>query len=346
MAPIRTALVGYGFAGRIFHAPLISQSPAFALCAIVSRQNELVEADFPGLRASLTLDAAIRATEPDLVVIATPNHSHAELALQALAAGRNVVVDKPLTVTTEEARRLIAASERAGKLLSVFHNRRWDDDFLTLRRLIDEGALGRLTQFESHFDRFRPTVRQRWREGDGPGAGSWYDLGPHLIDQALCLFGPPLAITADLARQRDGALADDYFHVLLDYASLKVILHSSCLTPDNGLRFAVHGDAASLTIHRFDPQERDLLARIPPGAADSGGAGRQGKLTRGIDGGVIEESIPLVRGDYRDYYGAIGAALRGEADNPLPAEAGLAVMEILAAGIASAQQGRRIHLAS
>ncbi|MFP5356578.1 MAG: oxidoreductase, partial [Gemmatimonadota bacterium] len=239
--PLNVALVGYGFAGRVFHAPLIAAVSGLRLYGVVSGQGELVRSHWPEARVYPELSAALADPAVDLVVLATPNVLHAEQAHAALDAGKHVVVDKPFTVTVAEAESLVAHAERAEKVLSVFHNRRWDSDFLTVRKLIAEGALGEVTYFESRFDRYRPVVRDRWRERAGAGAGLWYDLGPHLVDQALQLFGAPLDMTADLAIQREGAQVDDYFHVVLRYSRLRVVLHASMLVAANDLRFAVHG---------------------------------------------------------------------------------------------------------
>src|SRR3954462_14666444 len=193
--------------------------------------------------------AVVAQADLDLVVIATPNDTHADLARRALEAGRHVVVDKPFTLTLAEARELAHLAARAGRVLSVFHNRRWDADFLTLRRLVADGTLGEVLALESRFDRFRPEVRKRWREAAIPGGGLWYDLGPHLVDQALRLFGPPSAVYGDLARQREGAEAVDYAHVLLRYPRLRVILHAGMLVPGETPRFTLHGTLGSYVKH-------------------------------------------------------------------------------------------------
>ncbi|HJS36130.1 MAG TPA: oxidoreductase, partial [Pseudoxanthomonas sp.] len=242
---LNVALVGYGFVGKVFHAPLIQATPGLALHTVVSRDAGKVHADWPRMLVTADTHAAFADPAVDLVVIASPNDSHAPLAIEALGQGKHVVVDKPFTLTLREAREVVAAAVHAGRVASVFQNRRWDGDFLTVRRLIDEGRLGRVAEFHSHFDRFRPTVQDRWRERDEPGGGLWYDLGPHLIDQALQLFGLPVGISADIARLRDGAQAPDYFDVTLRYPQHRAILHASALVAGNGLRFAVHGTRGS-----------------------------------------------------------------------------------------------------
>src|SRR6185295_3701418 len=196
---LRVALIGYGYAGRTFHAPLIGGTPGLELAVICSSRAERVHADLPGIRVVASPEDACGRPSSDLGVIATPHDSHVALATTALRAGKHVVIEKPVATTLEEARQLAAAAQDIDRVIAVFHNRRWDGDFLAVRDLLNRGVLGNLSQFESHFDRFRPFVRDRWRERAGIGGGLWYDLGPHLVDQALQLFGLPDRVTASLA---------------------------------------------------------------------------------------------------------------------------------------------------
>jgi predicted dehydrogenase len=232
-------------------------------------------------------------------------------------------------LTSAEARALMAKAEEAGRILSVFQNRRWDSDFLTLKRLIAEGALGDIVYFESHFDRHRPQVRDRWRERAGPATGIWYDLGAHLIDQALQLFGRPQAITADLAAQRDGALTTDYFHVLMRYSRLRVVLRGSSLAPADDQRFVVHGTRASFIKHGLDPQEPFLQAGGRPADAAYGVDPLPGRLVL-PDG--TSRSVEPERGCYQLYYEGLRDALAGKLPVPVTAGDGHAVMEILEMG--------------
>lgn len=283
-APLRVALVGYGFVGKVFHAPLIQATPGLVLHTVVSRDAGKVHADWPDVQVVGDPDAAFADPAVDVVVIASPNDSHAPLAMAALAQGKHVVVDKPFTVTLTEARDVVDAARRAGRLVSVFQNRRWDGDFLTVQRLVGDGTLGRVAEFHSHFDRFRPVVQDRWREHDAPGGGLWYDLGPHLIDQAVQLFGLPEAISVDIARLRDGAQAPDYVHATLRYPTHRAHLHAGTLVAGNGLRFAVHGTRGSYLKHGLDVQEDRLACRRGAGRARLGRGhprGRTGARTRG-----------------------------------------------------------------
>lgn len=341
-APLQVALVGYGFVGKVFHAPLIASVDGLALHSVVSSNADAVHADFPDVVVTPELATVLADPAIDLVVIATPNDLHAPQAHAALDAGKHVVVDKPFTVTVVDADAVIAHAARAERVLSVFQNRRYDSDFLTLRGLIADGALGEVTQFESHFDRFRLDVRNRWRERAGPGGGLWYDLGPHLIDQALQLFGPPLGITADIAVQRDGGVAADYFHCVLRYRRLRVILHASAMMAANDLRFSVHGTRGSFVKQGLDSQEDALKASRTPGDALWGHDTRPGTLTT-VDGERTSTRVVHgAPGDYRRYYSAVRDAIRGIGPNPVPAGQALAVMQMIERGLASASAHREI----
>lgn len=344
--PLNVALVGYGFVGKVFHAPLIAAVDGLTLHSVVSSNPDAVHADFPEVRVRTQLSDVLADPAVHLVVIATPNALHAQQAHAALDAGKHVIVDKPFTVTVEEAERVSAHAERSGRVLSVFHNRRWDGDFLTLRALVADGTLGDVTQFESHFDRFRPEVRDRWRERAGPGAGLWFDLGPHLLDQALQLFGAPLGITADTEVQRDGGATDDYFHVTLRYKRLRVLLHASTMVAANDLRFAVHGTRGSFVKEGLDTQEDALKAGRIPGDDQWGHESRPGTLTLVEGDGLRTRVVHGESGDYRRYYQAIRDALHGIAPNPVPTSEALSVMQLLVLGEESARERREVLVAS
>lgn len=346
---VRTGLIGFGFAGRTFHAPLLRTTPGLQLCAVASRQPEAVQAALGAeVQVHDTPQALIARPDLDVVVIASPNDSHHPLARAALLAGKAVVVDKPFTLDTAQALDLVTLAEQRGLLLSVFHNRRWDGDFLTLQALLASGRLGRIVQFESHFDRFRPVVRPRWREAAGPGGGLWIDLGPHLLDQALQLFGPPLALRADLATLRDGGLADDWFDVQLRHADgLRVQLRASALAAHPGPRFVLQGQRGGWRQWGLDAQEDALRAGALPEPAHPerwGQGGREGELLL-APGGAAGDALlppqpwPLLPGRYPDYYRDIVRAWRGEGPNPVPPRQALAVMQGLDLARLSAARG-------
>ena len=343
---LRVGLIGYGYAGKTFHAPLIAAVPALELVAVASSDAAKVHADWPGVDVESSPAGLLARDDVDLVVIATPNDTHHPLARDALRAGRHVVVDKPFTVKLDDARELAALARETGRLLSVFQNRRHDADFLTLQRLLADGMLGRVVDVTSRHDRWRPEVRQRWRESAGPGAGLWFDLGPHLVDQALQLFGPPRAIALERALVRDGALADDWFHASLRYDRLHVHLRASMLAAASAPRWTLHGTRGSFVKDGLDAQEDALRAGVrptwPPRADWGVDPGRALVVTRADDGRVVETPVALERGAHQAYFAAVAAAIRGEAPNPVPPEEALAVMELIELGIASADQRREL----
>ena len=344
---LKVGLIGYGYAGKTFHAPLIAAVPALELAAVASSGAAKVHADWPDVTVHATPAELIARDDLDLVVIATPNDTHHPLARAALLADRHVVVDKPFTVALDDARELVALARQRRRVLSVFHNRRWDGDFLTLRQLVAAGALGRVVEMSSRHDRYRPEVRQRWREAAGPGAGLWFDLGPHLVDQALQLFGRPRAITLERDLTRDGALADDWFHASLRYDRLHVHLHAGMLVAASAPRFAVHGTLGSFVKDGLDAQEDALKAGVRPTWPPQPGwgidPGRASRVTRAGDGSAVVEPVPMLPGAHMAYFAGVAAAIRGEAANPVPPEEALAVMELIELGIRSADERRELE---
>ena len=322
---IRVALIGYGYAGKTLHAPLIAATQGLELTVVGSSDAQKVNADLPEVRVVVDPRAAATDAQADLVVIATPNDTHVPLATAALEAHKHVVVDKPFTLTLAEAQRIAALAKAQGRLLSVFHNRRWDSDFLGARAALNDDRLGDVVHFESHFDRFRPIARDRWRERAIPGGGILYDLGPHLIDQALNLFGMPAAVSADSARQRAEAPIEDWVHLVLDYGRLRVILHASMLVAGGARRLVLHGTKGSWIKQSEDVQEKQLIAGMRPGAP---GWGVDPDSATIYDGSSTAE-VTVPTGDYRNYYAALRDAILGHGPNPVtPAEA-VAVMQIL-----------------
>ncbi len=340
---VNVALVGYGMAGKVFHAPLIAGTAGLNLSVVVSSDATKVHADWPDVTVVRDLDAALQRDDVDLVVIATPDELHAAQAEAALRAGKHVVIDKPLAPTPEEALHVAKCAAASGKRCAVFQNRRWDADFLTVKRLIAAGTLGDIIQFESHFDRYRPDVQDRWK--DRRAGGIWQDLGPHLVDQALNLFGMPIAIFADLASQRAGATAPDYAHVVMRYDRLRVILHISQSTHAYRRRYFVHGTKASYQKLGTDPQEDQSKAGLKPEHPEWDIDHDRGTLICVQDDGTtIETAIENERGNYLAFYSAMRDAVLGNAPCPVPPAEALDVMHVLAAGITSAETGREARL--
>ena len=333
--PFGVALVGHGYSGRTLHVPLIEATPGLELLSVVSSgpgpfgQGGARRAD---------LDSVLADPDVRLVVAATPTATHGAVAEQALLAGKHVVVDKPMCATAAEAARLAALAEARGLMLTVFHNRRWDSDFLTLKSLIADGKLGEVHHFESRWSRHRPMVRDRWRERAGPGAGVWFDLGSHLVDQALQLFGEPAWVLGDLASQRGGG-AHDYMHVVLGYPSgLRAILHGGSLAPAPEPRFIVHGSAGSYLKEGLDLQEQALAAGKQPAGADWGVDPRPGRLVDAATGAGFE--IPSRPGAWPAFYVQVRDAMMGGSP-PVAASEAVRVIEVIERAIESAKAGRR-----
>lgn len=338
---IRTGLIGFGLGGTAFHAPLIDAVQGLELAAVATSRVSAVQAAYPGV-AVADAEAVIADPGIDLVVISTPNPTHFALAQAALAAGKHVVIDKPLTPSAREAEALVVQAQSVGRLIVPFHNRRWDSDFLTVRSLIEAGRLGEVLLFEAHWDRFRPDLAQAWKEA--PGAGQLLDLGPHMLDQVLVLFGLPEAVSADSAGQRGNSPVDDYFALTLFYGARRVVLASSRMIAAPRPRFGVHGRGGSFVKYGLDPQEAAMRAG---GAVLDPRHGIEDPAQHGVltlpDG--TRETITSARGDYRRFYAGVAAAIRGEASVPVAAEDAVAGLRLIEAAQQSASEGRRISIA-
>lgn len=338
MNSIKTAILGYGYSARTFHAPFLKTLDAFTLVAASgSRAGELVS-NLPELKAYANADVLLGETDAELIIVTTPNHSHFDLAARALQQGRHVIVDKPFVCTSADAKTLIEMAERQGVVLSVFHNRRWDSDFLTVKQLFEEGRLGEVRQFDSHIDRFRPQVRPRWREQPGECTGIWFDLGPHLIDQALQLFGAPRAVSARLVTLRPKASVTDYFHVQLHYPGLEVLLHASPYCAGRPRRFEIQGTLGRFVKYGLDPQEQRLLEGVRPERPDWAAETPEqyGILYREAG----QEVCPSLCGGYQQYFDAIAAAIRAGGANPVPPSEALTGVRLLELAERSSVEGR------
>ncbi len=324
---VRVGLIGFGLAGASFHAPLIDAVDGLDLAAIAtSRPTDR----FPGAVRHADPQALIDDDSLDLIVVATPNDSHASLAQAALAAGRHVVVDKPLAIDDGDAVELVQLGRGAGRLLSVFHNRRWDSDFLTVEALLKDGVLGEVMLAEFHWDRFRPAIKHGWRERDVPGGGLLNDLGPHLIDQAIRLFSMPEAVAGDVAVQRAQAVADDYFQLTLQYGARRVTIGSASLVAAPRPRFALHGSKGSFVKYGIDPQEAVLRAGGAPGDA---GYGVEDERDWGVltDADGQTRRVPSQIGDWRGFYAGMRDAVLGRGAVPVDPVDAVRGLRIIAA---------------
>lgn len=332
---IDVGLIGFGLAGRSFHAPVIRAVPGLRLAAISQRSGDEAAKLYPDARIVRSVEELLAMPEIRLIVVATPNDTHHPIAQQCLAAGRDVVVDKPLAPTLEEALDLVEFARERGCLLTVYQNRRYDGDFQAVQQLVASGRLGRIVRFESNYDRFRPQIKANaWRERSGPGTGILFDLAPHLIDHALVLFGLPEAVTADIRVERDNAIADDSFDLTLHYAgSLRALLRATMLAPVTRPRFILHGTNGAYVKHAFDVQEPKLRAgRIPwnetPSEAEL--EENSGVLTLvNAEGTWTKRLVPPAPSDYRTYYANVRDFLLGTAMLAVTPQHALNVMRVL-----------------
>ena len=329
---IDVGLIGFGLAGRIFHAPFISAVEGMRLAAILQRRDHTAAAAYPSAQIVRTLDQLLAIDSIRLVVVATPNNTHFEFAKTALLAGRDVVIDKPFAPTYAEAAELAEIAGKHSRLLSVFQNRRWDGDFQTVRQLIADSKLGRITLFESRFDRFRPNLKENaWRERDEPGSGILFDLGPHLIDQALVLFGEPESLAADVRSEREGSVVDDTFDITLYYPRMRALLRAGVLISTPTPRFTVQGTTGGYLKYGLDPQEAALIRGERP-VDDSWGLdepSRWGTLVTAQGETLSEARFPTAAGDYRGYYANVRDAMLGTAPLVVTPQQVLQVMHAL-----------------
>ncbi|MGA9173956.1 MAG: oxidoreductase [Thermoactinomyces sp.] len=341
---IKVGLIGFGLSGSTFHAPLIEQVEKLELAAVVSSNPAKVHRNYPEVKVVSDVDSLLQMKEIEMVVITSPNLTHFEYAKKSIEAGKHVVVEKPFTVTSSEADHLIHLAEQNGVILTVYQNRRWDHDFLTIKTILNQKLLGRLSTFESHFDRYRPTVRRRWKEQNLPGSGILYDLGSHLIDQALLLFGRPQTVWADLRAEREGAEAIDYFHLVLGYPGLRVILHSGSLVREAGPRFILHGDKGSFIKYGLDPQEEQLKAGLRPGEPGFGEdeAEFYGRFSTTIGDLATKGTIQTIPGRYISFYEELAEAIQFGTKPPVAAQEARDVIRIIEYALQSSREQRTI----
>jgi len=338
MTPINTAICSFGMSGWVFHAPFINLNPGFNFYAVWERSKNLAEKKYPGVKTYRLLDDMLADDSVELVIVNTPNSTHYEYAKKALQAGKHVVVEKPFTITVDEGKELIAIAEKENKKLSVYQNRRYDSDFKILKKVIREKWLGDILEAEMHFDRFKDELSPKiHKEIPGPGNGILYDLGSHLIDQALQLFGKPNQIFADIQILRPISRVDDYFELLLYYDKLRVRLKASLAIREALAGYILHGLKGSFIKQRTDVQETLLQAGIAPGKTDWGTEppAEMGLLHTEKDGEIIREFVQSEQGNYDEYYEGIFQAIRNNKPLPVTAEEGLEVIKIIEAAYKS-----------
>jgi predicted dehydrogenase len=342
---IRAGLIGFGLGGRVFHAPLLSSDEGLELAAIVERNSNHAADRYPGITTYRTIDAMLADSSLGLIVVTTPNDSHFEYARQALEAGKNVVVDKPMCVSSAEIAQLMKLAAARSVMLAPFHSRRWDSDFLTLKKLLQDGPLGRLVHFESNMDRWRPapTARMPWKNDPAQG-GLLLDLGTHLADQPLALFGNPEAVDAEIKRERDGEGANDCFTLRLRYPGMTVVVSANTLSTLERPRYHLRGTKGNYWKRGVDPQEAALsrVTRVGDGPWGQEPTADWGTLCVDVDGGQVTRPIESIPGDYRLYYAIVRDALLGKGPVPVSALAAWRVARLLEWAAESAEQRREV----
>ncbi|NDW21213.1 Gfo/Idh/MocA family oxidoreductase [Alteromonas hispanica] len=339
---ITTLLVGFGFSAKTFHLPFLEYLSDFTVTAVVSSKPDDVNRALPNAMVYASLEEALESQKFDLVVITTPNHLHSSQAFLALTYGCHVLVEKPFTLSTKDAEQLVSLANKKNKRLCVFHNRRFDGDFLTLKQLMEEGRFGKIKRFESRFDRFRPVPRNRWRENAGPGSGIFWDLGPHLIDQALQLFGKPKAVSANVLILRDGGQSDDTFDITLHYSDKVVNLGSSAFQAGATLRFDLQGTKASYRKFYLDPQEDQLRQNM---RLDS----ESWAVTSAAEHGILAnegqaEVIQTCRGQYILFFEQLADAINKQGPLPADAESVVEVIHIIETAIQASVEERKLPI--
>lgn len=342
---LRVGVAGYGKAAKFFHIPFIITMKEFKLAAILQRSTNEAKENFPDVKIVRSIEELVALDDIDLIVVTTPNTTHFDFAAKAMRAGKHVVVDKPFTNTLEEAQELMRIAKETAKVLSVFQNRRYASDFLTMQELLDKKLLGEVHEFNATYDRYRPeAIAGAWREADIPGSGVLYDLGPHLIDQALTLFGNPQSITADVRKQRSHATVDDYFNIWLNYGLLKVILHAGMLVREQGPRYMIQGTKGSFLKYGEDPQEAKLkLGELPVG--DDWGQepeSSDGILHTEIDGKVTRTTVPTKKGHFAMYYRNVYNAIVNKAPVMEKPEHGYNTIRLIQLAFESSKEGRTL----
>lgn len=346
--PIKTGICSYGMSGKLFHAPFIANHPGFDLTAIVERHKDESSRRYPDARRYRSFEDLIADKDIRLIVVNTPVQTHFDYVKAALLAGKDVVVEKPFTVTAAEARELDKLAHDKNLFLSVYQNRRYDGDYRQVKKVVTENLLGDLKEVEIRFDRYRPGFGgKQHKEGALPGAGILHDLGAHMIDQALLLFGWPQAVFADVRTLRGNEVqANDYFEVLLYYPSLRVRLKSTVIARQSYPAYVLHGMLGSFLQERSDLQEEELLKETEPSIESWCPAPDKpdGFLHTEKDGQVIKEATSSVPGNYMGYYDDVYHALLGKSPNPVPAAEAVRSMTIIDAAFESASSGRIISI--
>lgn len=347
MQKIRTALLSYGMSGKVFHAPFLELHPGFELLGSWERSKKLIQEDYPEVKSYPSLESILEDKSIDLVIVNTPIDSHFEYAKKVLLAGKHAIVEKAFTANVAEAEELEALAREKGLKLAVFQNRRWDSDLKTVKKILDEKSLGEIVEAEFHFDRYNPILSPKvHKETVNSGSGIVKDLGPHLIDQALYLFGFPKAVFADIRITREHSLVDDYLDLLLYYSDFRVRLKAGFFVREPNPSYVVHGKKGSFLKSRGDVQEDELKVSKKPNlnAWGTEQEGKEGLLHTEIDGKTIKEKVSTLQGNYYDYFDGVYQSIVNDLPEPVTAQDGVNVMRIIEATFQSNEQKKVINL--
>jgi len=347
MTKIQTGLASFGMSGMVFHAPFLTRHPGFKLTKIVERSKNEIRKIYPDIESVRSFDDLLDDDNIELIVVNTPDPTHFELAHKALNAGKHVIVEKPFTRTIEQGEKLINLADKYQRILSVFQNRRWDGDFLTVRKIVENNFLGRLVEFESNYMRYRNFIQpDTWKESAEQGIGLIYNLGSHMIDQAVVLFGMPNAVWADVDSLRTGSEIDDYYHIKLIYPEIKVTLKASYLVREETPRYTLHGTNGSFLKYGIDPQEEMLKQGGKPSSPDWGKEpeNQWGILNTEINGVHIRGKVETIAGNYTAYYDNIYNVIRKRAELEVTPEQALNVLHVIDAAMESSRSGQNIEI--
>lgn len=344
---IKTGVCSYGMSGKLFHAPFIDAHPGYQLAAIVERHNNDSREKYPDAKLYRSVEELCADKDIQLIVVNTPTHLHYQQAKMVLQDGKNMVIEKPFAITVQEAEELTALAEKNDLFISVYQNRRYDGDYRAVKEVLDKGWLGEIREAEIRYDRYRPVYGGKpHKEGDLPGAGIIYDLSPHLVDQAIQLFGFPNAVFADLIKMRDDVAVPDYFEILFYYDRLRVRLKATCIARESTYAYTLHGMKGSFLQQRSDMQEQQLLAGVKPSLENwcPAPASPDGLLHTEINGDLMRQETQSSPGNYMGYYDDVYKALTGQGPNPVPAADGIKNMRIIEAALESVKEGRIVKL--
>jgi len=345
--PVNTGIASFGMSGQVFHAPLLSTNKNFRLSAILERTTNKAKDRYPRIKIHKTFKELLADDNLELIIINTPDHLHYEMAKKALESGKHVVVEKPFTQKYSDAVKLAELADKKNVILSVFHNRRWDGDFLTVKKVVNEKLLGQLVEYEAHFDRFRNAIREgTWKEEAHGGVGNLYNLGSHLIDQIMVLFGLPLSVYASIHSFRPGGKIDDNFELIFEYPEIKVSAKSSLLVREPGPRYILHGTEGSFLKWGTDPQEEKLKAGILPVGKDWGSEKKKqwGILNTTINGKHFRGRLETLPGNYHGFYDSIYKSIREGMKPEVNAADVSQVIRIINAAFESHSKGKKIIL--